>query len=116
MLMTMSNSVAPAIADPAPWFVYLVRCKDGTLYTGIATDVARRLAEHGGSTGRGAKYLRGRLPLELLLARKLGSRESALRVEYRIKRLPRARKESLVRDLTLLDRIVADASNSAMPS
>ena len=115
MFERMSEIMASSNATPTSWFIYLVRCKDGTLYTGIATDVARRLAEHDGSTGRGAKYLRGRQPLELLLARELGSRESALRVEHRIKRLPRAGKESLVRDVTLLDRIIADASNSATP-
>ena len=99
-----------------PWFVYVVRCADGTLYTGIATDVARRLAEHEGSTGRGAKYLRGRTPLELLLARATGSREIALRVEHRIKQLPRARKEELARKVTLLDRLLEEEAERATPA
>lgn len=101
---------ASAAGHTAPWFVYVVRCGDGTLYTGIAKDVSRRLAEHEGSTGRGAKYLRGRQPLELLLAREAGSRDAALRVEHRVKRLPRARKEELVRDAAVLDGMVQDAA------
>lgn len=94
-------------ASPGAWFLYLIRCRDGTLYTGIATDVERRLAEHRGPERRGARYLRGRGPLQLLFARPVGTRESALRLEYRIKRLTRAQKEELVRNpdraLRLLD-------------
>ncbi len=77
-----------------PWYLYLVRCSDGTLYTGISNDVERRLAAHG--SGRGARYLRGRAPL--LLARKvrIGSRNDALKVERRVKRMRRERKEKLV--------------------
>ena len=98
----------PALTE---WFVYVVRCKDGTLYTGIATDVERRLAEHRGSGGRGAKYLRGRLPITLAVSLKAGSRAAALRVERRIKRLPRARKEALMIDPALLERIVEAAAS-----
>ena len=101
----------PAKPDTTPWYVYMVRCGDGTLYTGIAKDVPRRLAEHEGSTGRGAKYLRGRQPLELLLTHEAGSREAALRVEHRVKRLPRARKEHLVMNAALLDELVEEASD-----
>jgi putative endonuclease len=76
------------------WHLYLVRCGDGTLYTGISTDVSRRLAEH--RSGRGARYLRGRGPL--LLARKIrvGDKSTAFRVEWRVKRLPREDKEKLI--------------------
>lgn len=80
------------------WSVYLVRCADGTLYTGVATDVERRVQEHERGAGRGAKYLRGRGPLELLLEHAVGDRGEALRVEAAIKRLSRARKEDLLRD------------------
>ena len=93
-----------------------MRCSDGTLYTGIATDVSRRLTEHEGATGRGAKYLRGKLPLELLLARVVGTREIALRVEHRIKRLPRARKAELARDAALLDRFVEEEAARPTPT
>jgi len=72
--------------------VYLVRCRDGSLYTGIATDVARRLAEH--EDGRkGAKYLRGKGPLNLVFQQDIGDRSLALRVESRVKRLTKREKE-----------------------
>lgn len=80
----------------AEWFVYIVRCGDGTLYTGTATDVRRRIAEHARHAGRGAKYLRGRGPLRLVFARAIGGRGLALRVESRIKKLSKARKEALI--------------------
>ena len=85
----------------AQWSVYIVRCGDGTLYTGIATDVRRRIAEHRRRGGRGAKYLRGRGPLRLLFARAIGARSLALRLESRIKKLPKARKEALIRSSRL---------------
>ena len=80
----------------ACWYVYIVRCADGTLYTGVATDVDRRLAEHRAGAPRGARYLRGRAPLELVFAHRVGSRAAAQRVEHSIKSLPRRRKEALV--------------------
>ena len=76
------------------WSVYLLRCADGSLYTGIATDVSRRLAEHADGE-KGAKYLRGRGPLELVFHQEVGDRSLALRIEHRIKRLPKACKEDL---------------------
>jgi putative endonuclease len=82
----------------ADWSVYLLRCGDGTLYTGIATDVERRLAEH--VAGRGARYTRGRGPLVLLGARVVGTRSEALREEARIKALDRARKLAVFPDYT----------------
>lgn len=90
----------PAVA---PWHLYLVRCGDGTLYTGIARDVARRLEEH--RSGSGARYLRGRGPLELVLERPAGERGAALRLERRVKLLTRARKEEILRRPALLDRL-----------
>lgn len=83
-----------ADSDPV-WHLYLLRCRDGSLYTGITTDVARRLAEH--SAGRGARSLRGRGPLELVFSQPVGDRGTALRLEYRVKRLSRPEKERLVR-------------------
>lgn len=80
---------------PLTWFIYMVRCGDGTLYTGIATDVSRRMAEHAGPGGRGARYLRGRGPLELVWSKAVGAHEAALRLEYRIKQLTRREKEAL---------------------
>lgn len=74
--------------------MYLLRCGDGTLYCGIALDVAARLSQH--REGRGAKYTRGRTPLELAYVEPCGSKAEALRRERAIKRLSRARKAALV--------------------
>ncbi|MFQ5549104.1 MAG: GIY-YIG nuclease family protein [Woeseia sp.] len=76
------------------WSVYLVRCGDGSFYTGIATDVHRRVAEHAQGQ-KGARYLRGRGPLELVFQKEIGDRGVAARIEHRIKRLPKALKEDL---------------------
>ncbi len=78
------------------WHLYLVRCHHGSLYTGITTDVARRFAEHQENRGAGAKYLRGRGPLVLVFQKKLGSRSLALRVESKVRKLSKARKEELI--------------------
>jgi len=78
------------------WSVYLVRTGQGALYTGITLDVQARLSKH--QAGRGAKALRGRGPLELAFAAPVGAQSTALRLEARIKRLPKAAKEQLVRD------------------
>jgi len=88
------------------WHLYLIRCHDGSLYTGITTNVARRFAEHQGNSDTGAKYLRGRGPLVLVFQRKLGSRSLALGVENKIKKLSKARKEELVRADTRIDEII----------
>ena len=80
----------------AQWSVYIVRCKNGSLYTGIATDVRRRIAEHAQGNGRGAKYLRGKGPLEVVFVRDIGPRDLALRAERQIKSLPKVRKEELI--------------------
>jgi len=79
------------------WHLYLIRCHNGSLYTGITTDVARRFAEHQGNSGAGAKYLRGRGPLVLVFQKNLGSRSVALGVESKVKRLSKVKKEELVK-------------------
>ena len=71
--------------------VYLVECGDGTLYTGIATNVERRIEEHAG-TARGARYLRGRGPIRIVFQQVIGDRGLASRIEARVKKLPRADK------------------------
>ena len=75
-------------------FVYMLRCKDGSLYTGWTNDLEHRLAMH--NSGRGAKYTRGRGPLELVYSEACGTRGDALRREAAIKRLPRAKKLRLI--------------------
>jgi putative endonuclease len=78
----------------ADWYVYILQCADGTLYTGIATDVDARLVTH--NAGKGAKYTRGRLPARLLYREKAGDRSAALKREHAIKRLSAAEKRALV--------------------
>jgi putative endonuclease len=78
------------------WHLYLVRTRTGDLYTGIATNVARRMAEHELSSARAAKYLRGRGPLELAFQRPIGDHVLALQVERRVKRLSRRDKERMI--------------------
>jgi len=88
------------------WHLYIIRCRGGTLYTGIATDVDRRLQEHRSTGAKGAKYLRGRGPLELAYCRKIGDRGLALKVEYAVKRLSKAHKSRLITGAMSLDDIV----------
>jgi putative endonuclease len=75
------------------WWLYLVRTGTGALYTGIALDVQVRFAAH--VAGTGAKALRGRGPLQLVFSSRVGARGAALRLEARVKRLPKAAKELL---------------------
>jgi putative endonuclease len=77
------------------WFLYLIRTRHNTLYTGITTDVAQRLSEHE-SGKQGAKYLRAKGPLAVVYSLELGSRSLASKAEYRIKRLAKAQKEKIV--------------------
>ena len=76
------------------WWVYMLRCGDGSLYTGTAADVDRRLAVH--QSGKGAKYTRGRGPLTLLYREECGTHSQALKREAAVKRLPRQEKEALI--------------------
>jgi len=76
------------------WCVYLLHCNDGTYYTGITTDIARRLIEHN-ETARGARYTRARRPVVLVYKETCESRAAAARREWEIRKLPRADKQSL---------------------
>ena len=76
------------------WYLYILRCKDDSLYTGITTDVEKRLEAH--RSGKGAKYTRGRGPLELVYKEECGDHSEALRREAEIKRLPREEKLKLI--------------------
>jgi putative endonuclease len=91
------------------WYVYIIRCHDGSLYTGIATDVKRRFAEQQNKSG--AKYLRGRGPLTLVFKQRVGQRSRALRVERRIKCLPKQRKEALVKTGAGLKALLSERKN-----
>jgi putative endonuclease len=74
--------------------VYVLECADGSLYTGYTTDVGRRVAEH--DRGEGAKYTRGRTPVELVHVERFDSKSAAMSREHEIKQLSRAEKEALV--------------------
>ncbi len=80
--------------EPKPYQVYILRCGDGSLYTGIARDAAARLAQH--SSGKGARYTKGRGPLEMVYLEPAASQGEALRREAAIRKLGRAGKEALV--------------------
>ena len=93
------------------WSIYLLRCGDGSFYTGIATDVSRRIGEHEKGK-RGAKCLRGRGPFELVYQRSLGDRSVATRIEYRIKQLPKIEKENLQQLPSRIDKLLHEFRGS----
>jgi putative endonuclease len=76
------------------WHLYLLECNDGSIYTGVTTDPARRLAQH--NSGKGAKYTRSRGPCKMVACWAVGDRSRALRLEIRVKRLRRVEKLALV--------------------
>jgi putative endonuclease len=78
----------------AVWFLYIIRTDKHSLYTGITTDVARRLYQH--QIGKGAKYLKGHQNLTIVYQLSVGDRSTALKLEYRIKQLTKTQKEKLI--------------------
>ena len=78
------------------WYVYIVECADGSLYTGISTDVQRRLLEHNFSS-KGAKYTRSKRPVRLVWSKEVADRSEASIEEYRIKKLSRKKKLALIK-------------------
>lgn len=87
--MDASDGQAPSqqstILQESPWFLYLIECRDGSIYTGITVDVAARYAAH--ASGKGARYTRAHPPVRLLASVPFPDRSSASRAEYRIKQL-----------------------------
>lgn len=78
------------------YYLYILKCADKTLYTGICVDLAKRLREHN-SSGLGAKYTRGRRPAKIVFSKKFRNRSAASAGEYRIKKLSRAQKLKLIK-------------------
>lgn len=76
------------------WFVYILECSDKTLYTGITTDIKRRVKEH--NAGTGARYTRARIPLKLVFQTRVTDRSSASKLEYEIKQLSRKQKLAII--------------------
>ncbi|HVE11052.1 MAG TPA: GIY-YIG nuclease family protein [Paraburkholderia sp.] len=86
------------------WFLYLLECDDGSVYTGIATDVAARFDKH--CNGTGARYTRSRKPVRLLASFELADRASASRAEYWVKRLPATGKRALAAGTRTLESVL----------
>lgn len=82
---------------PAVYFIYIVQCADGSLYTGWAGDVGKRVAKH--NAGKGAKYTRSRLPVKLMYLEEYASRAQAMRREWEIKKLSRREKFGLIKKI-----------------
>jgi len=100
----------------ADYSLYIVRCADGSLYTGIAIDVERRMREHE-SDVRGAKYLRGKGPLRLEFEQRVGNRSVASQIEYHVKQLGRPDKENLITgQFSLADLIPENSENGSQAS
>ena len=87
-----------------PWFLYLLECADGSIYTGIATDVTARFDKH--LSGKGARYTRARKPLAVLASFELAGRSEASRAEYWVKRLSAMEKRALVAGVRTLDSVM----------
>ena len=83
------------------WYVYMVRCRDSSLYTGYTNDPDRRLAVH--NAGKGAKYTKSRLPVQLVYREECPDKSTALKREYAIKRLTKAEKEVLCNEQCTMD-------------
>ena len=87
-----------------PWFLYLIECADGSLYTGIATDVDARFTAH--ASGKGARYTRARKPVRVMASFELAGRSEASRAEYFVKRLTPRQKRALIDGERTLDSVV----------
>lgn len=83
-----------SMSNKKQWLVYILRCADGTLYTGMTDDIKHRIAAH--NAGKGAKYTRGRGPVEIVYRECCESRSAALKRECAIKKLPRPQKLTLI--------------------
>lgn len=88
------------------WWLYILETVYGQLYTGVTTDVERRLKEHTAGAPRGARALRGKSPLQLRYSRLIGDKSRALRAECAVKRLPRVRKLALVEGMIEFEEVL----------
>ena len=94
--VTSEQGATSEIVQASTWYLYLIRCANGHLYTGITTDVARRFNEHQSSSPKAAKYLRGKGPLTLMYQEQVGTRSDALKREIAVKKLSRSQKLALI--------------------
>lgn len=107
---TTENSLD--IQYASPWVVYMVRCCDNSLYTGVTTDLTRRLDEHN-APKKGARYTRSRQPVTLVYQESASSRSAALAREYQLKRLSKSRKEFLIHSATHESTIMESSTDSS---
>lgn len=99
--MTTKNTACPS------WFIYLVRTRSNALYCGITTDVDRRFKQH--QTGKGAKFLRGKGPLTLVWSDQVATKSLALKYEIKVKKLPKIKKEQLIKNMWSLDSLKVES-------
>lgn len=97
----MNNDENASARIQQNYFMYVLSCADGTLYTGYTTDVEQRLRAH--NAAKGAKYTRSRLPVELIVQVRFATKHEAMSAEYRFKRLPRLQKEAFLDQVALTD-------------
>ncbi len=97
----MSNSKKSSIIASMTYYTYIVRCRDGTLYTGYTTDIEKRIEAH--NSGKGAKYTRSRGPVKLVYSEEYKTKEEAMSREWHIKRLTKEKKEELINERNKTD-------------
>ena len=96
------------------WSIYIIRCGDDSLYTGISNNVTKRFAVHQSGKSDSTKYTRTRHPLELVFTAEIGTRSAASIIEYRVKQLTKRNKERLVAGMTSLSKLgLMDIDNSS---
>lgn len=94
--VTSDQGATSEIQQVSMWYLYLIRCANGHLYTGITTDIVRRFKEHQSNGPKAAKYLRGKGPLTLMYQEQVGTRSDALKREIAVKKLSRSQKLALI--------------------
>ena len=92
------------------WSLYIIRCRNDSLYTGITKDVPRRFCEHQENGPKCAKYLRGRGPLNLVLQQYIGPKSEALKIENKVKQLTKTKKEQMLIDSTVIQSLMSQST------
>lgn len=104
----------PPQAISKEWHVYLLRCNDGSLYTGISVDPERRCIEHNQQASRASRYVWARRPAQLVWQRTVANQSLALQLEYRLKRLTKARKERLLQEDSIWQALQAEIKTAPL--
>lgn len=104
----LQNRLQERVQKEQLWSLYLVRCRDNSLYCGITVDVLRRFSEHCAGGRKGARCLRGKQPLTMVFQQVVGSHSRALKLEYRLKQQSKSAKERLVAGSVTLDELLVE--------